>query len=43
MLVTDRALVDLPALVAGSFHPLMNNNPREVTEGELTELYREML
>jgi len=34
---------DLPALVEASFHPLMNNNPREVTPEELTALYREMM
>lgn len=34
---------DLPALVEASFHPLMNNNPREVTAEELAEVYRGML
>ncbi|MCD6359432.1 MAG: iron-containing alcohol dehydrogenase [Armatimonadetes bacterium] len=34
---------DLPALVEASFHPLMNNNPREVTPEELTEIYRGMM
>lgn len=34
---------DLPALVEGSFHPLMDNNPRKVTPNALAELYRNML
>lgn len=34
---------DLPALVEGSFHPLMDNNPRKVTPDALAQLYRNML
>lgn len=33
----------IDALVTASFHPLMNNNPREVTPKELRSLYIEML
>jgi alcohol dehydrogenase class IV len=33
----------IDALVKASFHPLMNNNPREVTAGELKSLYMDML
>lgn len=38
--VTER---DLPALVEASFHPLMDNNPREVTPEELAGIYRGMM
>ncbi len=34
---------DIDALVEGSFHPLMDNNPREVTPEQLAEIYRNML
>ena len=34
---------DLDGLVAASFHPLMNNNPREVTAPELRALYQGLL
>ncbi len=30
---------DLPELVLASFHPLMNNNPREVTKEDLGRMY----
>lgn len=33
---------DIPGLVAESFHPLMANNPREVTPEILGEIYREL-
>lgn len=38
--VTGSAIDDL---VESSFHPLMNNNPRGITPGELKSLYIEML
>ncbi len=34
---------DIPAIVEASFHPLMDNNPREVTPDALTEMYRRLL
>jgi len=34
---------EIDALTDASFHPLMNNNPREVTPGELRSLYAQML
>ncbi|MFO8080573.1 MAG: iron-containing alcohol dehydrogenase family protein [Armatimonadota bacterium] len=34
---------DIPVLVEGSFHPLMENNPREVTPEQLAGIYRRML
>lgn len=34
---------DLEELVEASFHPLMDNNPREVTASELGAMYRGML
>jgi alcohol dehydrogenase len=33
------AVEDLPDLVHASFHPLMNNNPREVTREDLGRMY----
>lgn len=36
------ALADIPGLVAESFHPLMANNPREVTPPDLERLYRSL-
>ncbi len=33
---------DVPVLVAESFHPLMKNNPREVTPDDLHRLYQEL-
>jgi len=38
--VTER---DLDQLVADSFHPLINNNPRPVSPEELRDLYRSIL
>jgi len=38
--ITDE---DIDALVEASFHPLMDNNPREVTPEELAGIYRKML
>lgn len=38
--VTDE---DIATIVDGSFHPLMDNNPREVTPDELARIYRQML
>ena len=35
-------IVDLDALVKDSFHPLMKNNPREVLESDLREIYTAM-
>lgn len=34
---------EIDALVEGSFHPLMDNNPREVTAEDLAAIYRQML
>jgi len=34
---------DIDALVEASFHPLMDNNPREVTPAALAGIYRNML
>lgn len=34
---------DLDDLVQGSFHPIMNNNPRQVTAADLKTLYLQML
>jgi len=34
---------DIATIVEGSFHPLMDNNPREVTPEELAGIYRRML
>ncbi|MFW6156560.1 MAG: iron-containing alcohol dehydrogenase, partial [Armatimonadota bacterium] len=34
---------DIEEIVAGSFHPLMDNNPREVTPEDLAGIYRQML
>lgn len=34
---------EIDDIVADSFHPLMDNNPREVTPDALREIYREML
>jgi hypothetical protein len=33
----------MDALVQASFHPLMNNNPREVCAEKLKQLYLQML
>ncbi len=33
---------DVDELINASFHPLMNNNPKEVTVEDLRELYREL-
>ncbi len=33
---------DIPLLVRESFHPLMRNNPRPVTESDLTVLYERL-
>ncbi len=34
---------ELDGLVQASFHPIMNNNPRPVSAGELKQLYKKML
>lgn len=34
---------EIAAIVERSFHPLMDNNPREVTPEQLAEIYRQML
>ncbi len=34
---------DIASLVQASFHPLMNNNPREVTPDDLRSIYTQML
>lgn len=34
---------DIAEIVEGSFHPLMDNNPREVTPDQLAGIYRQML
>jgi alcohol dehydrogenase class IV len=33
---------DIPMLARESFHPIMRNNPREMTEADLTAMYERL-
>ncbi|MDR0336152.1 MAG: iron-containing alcohol dehydrogenase [Planctomycetaceae bacterium] len=37
----DSSLID--TLIAESFHPLLNNNPKKVTEEDLRQIYKELM